>query len=248
MNYLINEPMVKMSNQVHTTTDYFLFKPIEGNRNKNSLHLSRLKKSIEENYLFTVIIVNDKYEIIDGQHRFECIKDLKLPLNYIVCEGYGLNEVHILNQNSKTWNADDYLTGYCNMGNVNYHQYKKFKDRYQFGHNECMALLSGKLKGGGNLFEDFKNGHFKITHLKDAEHKAEKIWLFKDLYDGFLRRAFVYAMMYLFEKPEFEFTELLQRVKNSPSALTDCNDTKQYISLIEEIYNYRRREKVNLRY
>ena len=35
MNNLKTEPMVKYSNQVHTTTDYFLFKPIEGNRNKN---------------------------------------------------------------------------------------------------------------------------------------------------------------------------------------------------------------------
>jgi ParB-like chromosome segregation protein Spo0J len=28
-----------------------------------------------ENYLFTVIIVNEKYEIIDGQHRFDVIKN-----------------------------------------------------------------------------------------------------------------------------------------------------------------------------
>jgi hypothetical protein len=111
VNNLKTEPMVKHSNQVHTTTDYFLFKPIEGNRNKNLIHLSRLKKSLSENYLFTVIIVNEKYEIIDGQHRFECVKELKLPLHYIVCNGYGLNEVHVLNQNSKTWNAEDYLTG-----------------------------------------------------------------------------------------------------------------------------------------
>lgn len=115
MSNLKNEPMVKHSNQVHTTTDYFLFKPIEGNRNKNLLHINRLKKSMAETYLFTVIIVNEKYEIIDGQHRFECVKELKLPMHYIVCKGYGLNEVHVLNQNSKTWNADDYLTGYCNL-------------------------------------------------------------------------------------------------------------------------------------
>ena len=106
--------------QVHTTTDYFLFKPIDGNRNKNLLHLNRLKKSMTENYLFTVIIVNEKYEIIDGQHRFECVKELKMPLHYIICNGYGLNEVQILNQNSKTWNADDYLAGYCNLKNENY--------------------------------------------------------------------------------------------------------------------------------
>ena len=70
----------------------------------------------------------------------------------------------------------------------------------------------------------------------------------KDIYDGFKRRAFIYAMLYIFDKPQFEFTEFLQKLKNQPSALTDCNDTKQYITLIEEIYNYRRREKVNLRF
>jgi hypothetical protein len=242
------EPMVKYSNQVHTTTDYFLFKPIEGNRNKNLLHLNRLKKSMSENYLFTVIIVNEKYEIIDGQHRFNVIQELELPLNYIVCEGYGLNEVHILNQNSKTWNSDDYLTGYCNLDNKNYLQYKKFKDKYKFGHNECMAMLTGNIKGGGSLFVDFKNGLFKVTTLEEAEHRAAKIWMFKDIYEGFNRRAFVYAMLYLFNKPQFEFTEFLQKIKNQPSALTDCNDSKQYVSLIEEIYNYRRRDKVNLRY
>jgi hypothetical protein len=243
-----HEPMVKYSNQVHTTTDYFLFKPIDGNRNKNVLHLLRLKKSMQSNYLFTVIIVNENYEIIDGQHRFECVKELQLPLHYIICKGYGLREVQILNQNSKTWNADDYLTGYCNLGNKNYLQYKIFKDKYQLNHNECMAMLTGANTCGGSTFDNFKNGLFKVTHLQEAERRAEMIWLFKDIYEGFKRRAFVYAMLYLFDKPQFEFIEFLQKVRNQPSALTDCGSTKQYLALIEEIYNYRRREKVNLRY
>ena len=215
---------------------------------KDEEELNELKAKGNDLEKQSVALINEKYEIIDGQHRFECVKELKLPLHYIVCKGYGLNEVHVLNQNSKTWNADDYLTGYCNLGNKNYLQYKKFKEKYQLGHNECMAMLTGVNTGGGNIFEDFKNGNFKITHLEEAEHRAEKIWLFKDIYDGFKRRAFVYAMLYLFDKPQFEFTEFLQKVKNQPSALTDCNDSKQYVSLIEEIYNYRRREKVNLRY
>ena len=49
------EPMVK--HQVHTTTDYFLFRSIEGNRNKNLMHINRLRDSMNENYLFTIIIV-----------------------------------------------------------------------------------------------------------------------------------------------------------------------------------------------
>jgi hypothetical protein len=234
--------------RVHTTNDYFLFKPIDGNRTKNQLHINRLKKSISENYLFTVIIVNERYEIIDGQHRFDVISELKLPLNYIMCEGYSLNEVHILNQNSKNWNADDYVTGFCNLGRKDYIQYRDFKDKYNFGHNECMAMLTGINVGGGLLFISFKNGLFKVTDHDEAIKQADQIMSIEPYYDGFKRRAFVYALLELFDKKQFEFSEFLQKLKLNPSALTNCNDIAQYIYLIEEIYNYRRRDKINLRF
>jgi hypothetical protein len=246
VNYFKTEPMVKNSNQVHTTTDYFLFKPIEGNRNKNLMHINRLKKSMADNYLFTVIIVNEKYEIIDGQHRFEVIKDLQLDLNYIICKGYSLNEVHILNQNSKTWNADDYLTGYCNLGYEDYLKYASFKEKYNLGHNETMSLLAGipnKLD-----IDVFYNGNFKVKSLKSAEDMIEKIMMIEPYYMGVRRRAFIYTMMSLFRNQNFEFTEFLQKLKTQPTALQDCTNVTNYKVLIEEIYNYRRREKINLRY
>jgi hypothetical protein len=241
------EPMVKNSNHVHTTTDYFLFKSIEGNRNKNLLHINRLKQSMSKNYLFTVIIVNEKYEIIDGQHRFDVIQELKLPLNYIMCKNYGLNEVHILNQNSKTWNADDYLTGYCNLGNEDYIKYRDFKETYGIGHNECMAILT-ETSTKSNIIDNFYNGTFKIKNFNNACKTIEKIILIEPYYIGIKRRSFIYAMLQLFKNTNFEFTEFLQKLKCQPTALVDCANTKQYISLIEEIYNYRRREKVSLRY
>lgn len=244
MSTLNFEPMV--SSQVHTTTDYFLFKPIDGNRNKNLLHINRLKKSMSENYLFTIIIVNEKYEIIDGQHRFDVIQELKLPLNYVICKGYGLNEVHILNANSRTWNSDDYLEGYCNLGNQHYIKYKEFKDTYGIGHRECMSILSGvETASAVNIFY---MGDFKIKNYHEACNIIEKILLIQQYYEGTKRRAFIFAMLKLFKNPNFEFTEFLQKLKCQPNSLVDCLNINQYISLIEEIYNYRRREKVNLRY
>jgi len=238
--------MVKHSNQVHTTTDYFLFKPIEGNRNKNLLHINRLKKSMAETYLFTVIIVNEKYEIIDGQHRFDVIQELNLPLNYIVCNGYGLNEVHILNQNSKTWTSDDYLDGYCKLGYKDYLKYKEFKELYGIGHYECMWLLNGSQLS--NPTQVFFTGDFKIKNYNEACKIIEKIMLVEPYYEEWKRRSFILAMLQLFKNPNFELTEFLQKLKLQPTALSNCSTTNQYVSLIEEIYNYRRREKVNLRY
>jgi hypothetical protein len=241
-----HEPMVKDSNQVHTTTDYFLFSSIDGNRNKNLLHINRLKKSMSENYLFTVIIVNDKYEIIDGQHRFDVIQDLKLPLNYIVCSGYGLNEVHILNQNSKTWTSDDYLDGYCKLGYKDYLKYREFKETYGIGHYECMWLLNGSQLA--NPTQVFFTGEFKIKNYNEACKIIEKIMLVEPYYEEWKRRSFILAMLQLFKNPNFELTEFLQKLKLQPTSLLNCSTTNQYVSLIEEIYNYRRREKINLRY
>lgn len=243
MNTFQSEPMDSI--QVHTTKDYFLFKPVNGNRNKNMLHLNRLKKSISDNYLFTAIIVNENYEIIDGQHRFEAIKELKLPLNYIIMKGYTLREVQILNANSKNWNAEDYLEGYCNLGFKDYIVYRNFKNKYNFGHNECMSLLSNSRDVKLNLFYE---GKFKVYNLLEAEKKADLILLTEPYYKNCRRRSYVYAMIALFNNPNFIFSDFLQKLKIQPTALQDCNNQTSYLSLIEEIYNYKSRNKVNLRY
>jgi hypothetical protein len=245
------EPMASFR-QVHTTTDYSMFKPIDGNRNKNRLHIARLRQSMLENYLFTVIVVNEKYEIIDGQHRFECIKELELPLHYIMCKGYGLSEVQRLNANAKTWNADDYLEGYVNMGLQDYVVYKEFKEKYDIGHGECIVLLNGthfiSSNKKVNLRTLFNDGKFKAHSLFDAEDIMDKILLIAPFYSGYKRRSFIQTMIILLKNENFEFTEFLQKLKMQPTALQDCTNIQQYKMLIEEIYNYKRRDKINLRF
>jgi hypothetical protein len=239
------EPM-KTNIQVQSTTDYFLFKSIDGNRNLNPLHLNRLKKSMEKNYLISPIMVNENFKIIDGQHRFECCKELGLPVYYISINGYGLNEVHILNQNSKNWNADDYLEGYCKLGYEHYIEYLKFKNKFGFGHNECMLLLRGS--DSGHNIKEFYNGNFVIIDYNKAYETATKITLIGKYYEGFKRKSFVRAMNEILNKPQFDFSQFIQKLKVQPTALLDCNDSSQYKLLIEEIYNYRSRDKINLRY
>ena len=241
------EPMGNPT-QVHTTQNYSMFNPIDGNRNKNELHIKRLKKSMQENYLFTTITVNDKFQIIDGQHRFEAIKALNLPVNYVVCKGYGLKEVQILNQNSKNWTADDFMNGYCDLGKKDYKLYREFKEKYGFGHNECLGMLTGLTRSGSSHGFSFSKGTFKVTHYADACKKAEMLKQIEPFYSGWKRRVFIFAMLKMFKNPNFDFTEFLQKLKQQQTALVDCVDVQQYTSLIEDIYNYRRREKVNLRY
>ena len=194
---------MKSVNQVLMTNDYDMFQTIEGNREINKLHVKRLKDSISEKYITVPIIVNEKNQIIDGQHRFQSAKELEKPVYYIKVNGLGLKDVHRLNTNTKNWTADAYLDGYCRLGFQDYIMYREFKNKYGFGHNETNAILSNKQRMGGSKNQAFKDGVFHIVDYNQAVKNAEKITMVKQYYDGYRRRAFVYAMLDLFQNPNY---------------------------------------------
>jgi hypothetical protein len=249
MNTINNVPMNDI--QVHTTKDYSLFKTLNGNRDVNQLHLTRLKESMKKNHLTTIIMVNEKFEIIDGQHRFLVSQELKLPINYIISKNYGLKEVQVLNANMKNWQIVDYVNGYCDLGYKDYIIYREFVADYGFQSQVAILLLSGEYMSGSNKENPasrFKDGKFKVKNLDNAKNMAEKIMMIEPYYKGYLRRSFIIALVGMFKNENFEFTEFLAKLKQQPTTMQDCTSSTQYKVLIEEIYNYRRREKVNLRF
>ena len=196
-------------------------------------------------------MVNEKFEIIDGQHRFLISQELNLPINYIISKNYGLNEVQILNANMKNWQTVDYVNGYCDLGFKDYIIYRDFVNKYDFQGQVAVLLLSGEEAYGNgkeNPATRFKEGKFKVKDLDNANKMAEKIMMIEPYYKGYLRRSFVFALIGMFKNENFEFTEFIAKLKQQPTTMQDCTSRTQYEVLIEEIYNYRRREKVNLRF
>jgi hypothetical protein len=58
----------------------------------------------------------------------------------------------------------------------------------------------------------------------------------------------VATMLGLFKNKNFDYSEFIHKIRLQPKALIDCANAEQQKLLIEEIYNYRSRNKVNLRY
>ena len=73
-----------IAGQIHWTTDYDIFKQLLGNREINYNHVRRLIKSMQEEYLIVPIQVNEKMEVIDGQHRIAACKELGFPIYYMI--------------------------------------------------------------------------------------------------------------------------------------------------------------------
>lgn len=252
----------KIISTVFSTRDYHIFKTLDGNRDVNPLHIKRLKDSISKKYLINPIIVNEKYEIIDGQHRFEAAKELGLDVVFIVCQGYSLTDVQLLNTHAKNWSKLDYLDAYCKIKLEPYLQFKNFMDEFPaFGIASSEAIITlnlgrkqandGKQFGvssGKYAVKYFEEGNLEIPDIKYSHSCAEKIMQVAPYYKGFNRSNFVRAMLGIFKLSHYDHNQMISRIKSNQSMMKDCANVTQYKEMLEEIYNFRSREKVSLKF
>ena len=230
--------------QVKESKDYQKFQFVNGNRSTNKLHLNRLKESMSKEYLVSPIIVNENHEVIDGQHRLSVAKELELPVRYIVCKGYGLPQVQRLNQNSKNWGGMEFINAYADLGNEHYNYLIDFMQNNSLSHAVAASLLSEQ----ESLNEKIKDGEFKATNKRRADVIADWINILKPMFLPAPQRNFVRALLSLYSKEEFNFSHFIGKLRLQPTALVPCTNNEQYLNLIEGIYNYKSRNKVNLRF
>jgi len=250
-------------NTVYRTNDLSIFKSIDGNRVPNLQHIRRLSASVQEYGMkCNPIIVNERFEVIDGQHRLAAAKEVGTFVYFIIISGYTLSEVHTLNLNQKNWTKKDFMYGYADMGIESYVKLKKFVDKNDdFTFNDCIAFCSNvtggsnhtmsqkyNKNGGKNITEVFEEGTWRGKDFEIAQDWANKIRMIKPYYDGYSRSSFVGTMIGLFLNDNFDFNEFMHKLRLQPTAMLDCANREQYKTLIEDIYNYRSRNKVSLRY
>lgn len=234
---------------VHVTRDYTQFKPLNGNRGINKAHVESLKRSMSERHLISPLIVNERMYVIDGQHRLAAASALGLPVYYVICKGYGVTEMQTLNQNSTNWGVAEFVACYASLGNENYQKLIDFKTKFKFGWHETLTLL-GVARPGRISDSSIVKGTAIVSDevVNWAESVATRILECGQYYEGFRRRSFIFAMMRMLQHPAFVFNEWIDKLRLCRSKMYDCVDTESYIELIEEIYNYRRQGKVNLRF
>lgn len=243
---------------VKKTKDYSKFNTLHTNRRIDPKHVNTLKKSIEDNgVLLNPVLVNNKMQVIDGQHRFKACKELEKPIYYLCVGDYGIDEVQALNLNQKNWTKKDYAHSFAEMG---YDDYQVLLDFYnemeEFTFTSCIKLLQGTTSskdiGRKRNYSDtkqvFEEGTWEIHDIEQAYNLVAFLRKIGEYYDGYNRAAFVNSIITLSKKSQFDKDEFLRKLEYQSNALSDCTKVGDYIELIEEIYNFKKRNKVNLRY
>jgi hypothetical protein len=100
--------------------------------------------------------------------------------------------------------------------------------------------------------DTFESGQYVVKSEKKGREWADNILQLKPYFEKYYNKSiFVRAMIKIMSnKKQFKFDEFLHKVKLRPTKLVPCGTVEQYVEMIEDIYNYRRREeeKLNLRF
>ena len=239
---------VDESVNVLKTKDYDQFSFIDGNRDINKENLTRIKQSMAEKYIPVPIIVNDEYEIIDGQHRFLAAKSLNLAIYFIIIPNLKLEDVQRLNTNSANWAYKQYLQSYCKLGYRDYLLFRDFQKDTGHSYNSSTALLTNSLARNGQHKRDFDKGLFKVIDLDGAYRKAKKLSEIGEFFEDYKQGNFVYCMLKLFKDKKYNHQIFLRKLRLQPTGLKKEATMKKYLEAVEKIYNYRTADANKVRF
>lgn len=259
LNFNIKTPIKHIESEfkIYKTFDLDMFTLLKTNRPINQKHATRVATNIKTvGMLCNPILVNEKMEVIDGQHRVCAARMLNGFVYYIIANGYDLEQVKALNIIGQKWSCSDYMDSFSDAGIKDYILLRDFINKHKcFNFGICLSLCSNlksadRSMNGGARLSPFKKGLYKIGDLEIAEKFAMRLKQVEPIFKGYNDSKFASAMIGLFlDKPKvFKFNDFLDKLKLQPTALVQCANRKQYKELIEKIYNYRRKNKVNLRF
>lgn len=227
--------------KVEKTTSYDKFKMLGGNRGVSKIHVRHIKTSMAEKAIPVPIIVNEKFEIIDGQHRFHAASELKHPVHFIKIPGLGLPDVQRLNSNSKNWALNDYLQSYLDLGKKNYQVYADFMDEFGFQHEQNFILLTnGNL--GHTRRPDFQRGKLRISadQLAWGSVAAQRIIdigsKFEKERDCTGARYFVAACCKAFNVKRYRHDHMMKKLIAKRNPLLPQASLQDYTRMLEDVY------------
>lgn len=240
---------VEKVNVVYMTYEYERFKKIAGNRSLNKKNLKRLEESMKKKQLEIPITVNEKMEIVDGQHRFYVCKKLEIPVYFILVHEYGVKEVIQANTVSEKWKTSDFIDSHSGMENKEYEFLNHIINKGVVKTSTLETIIS-KVTGKKNneIKEEIHSGELKLTIGQKSE-VLEFISSILKFGEGkkYRSRAFIltYIEMYFFDGIDRARLEKLL-VKNKESRIGDYITKEMYLKEFTRIYNVKLTRKIHV--
>ncbi len=256
VNYEIIENKIDDESPIiESTIEHGAFKTLEGNRKISENHVKNLMEFIKKRNLlkYNPILVNENYEIIDGQHRLEAAKALKIPVYYILGEGLSYKDAGVLNACSDDWEFKEYLDIYLKNGHEEYIKLYNFKKVHNLNLKRFQYLMSKEQK---QIFDEkFKVGTFVIiddlNEISDKIKKIDGIIEFLEKIVLIENKRFLYTdnfwrALYLFLiKKDIDPEKFKEKISVKYQSVTPMSGYKDYIKMFLDIYNWKMKLRIS---
>lgn len=221
--------------EIKKTTDYTLFRKLEGNRDVRKKNA--LVKSITEMDLtmYSPIIVSEDFRIVDGQHRFEACKELGLPIYFLVMPSKNAERAMIvLNKCQSQWRNEEFFQYNVKKVGGCYSELKDYIEKYKIQLSFAVLLFptkpfeTQKVRDANFSFEKYERCNELASYYLSPEFRRLPFWKSK---------PFVRAIRHFFEKSDKKQQD---KLKKKSLAIPHCASHIQYETAFENLVKMRR--------
>lgn len=224
--------------KIKSTQDYNLFKKVFGNRELSQSHVKRLSEAFAENKTlaqYSFITVNEKMEVIDGQHRLEALKQLGQKVYYMVVPGLTLKDVQKLNSGGKQWRPLDFAKSFRVLGYESYRLYLEFKAKYKYNHDVLLKYMS---LDQNISTQAFKEGKFKVKDLASSVAYCQQLSEIAEKYEKATLRDQALALLTLMKHPAYNQKRMLEKLSKHSNKIREAHGEFECQRELERIYNF----------
>ena len=234
------------------------------NRNIDRRNVDRLKKSMKDCYIPSVIKVNQDWFIIDGQHTRQALmelaeeheefndKEVIYQMYYTKSKEEARKVCISLNTTSEKWKYEDFVDIWADSENENYIWFKEFKEKYNLNFITARYILTGINRGLCQHEDDikFRNGEFVITQEQRirATRIARQLQEIKRLIPKVVGNArnFQLAFSMVARNEKYDHERMITKLEFQYDRIHKCSTQLNYVEMLQDIYNYKSRDKINL--
>ena len=237
----------KVIGKVYATEDYDRFGEVHGNREDIMRRAKAYMPSIKKVGQVCPIVVNELGQVIDGQARLECCKQLKIPVEYFIKPGLRLGDVIEANTNSTKWKTIEVVHAKGVMGNETAKYMDQLKKQFPKMSPEIIfraltgrGISSHRIKDAVDIVQvDFDDYNRAVDHLDYVVRLTEII---KGV-DG-RKQEFQSVVLWLLARDRIDRNRLMKAVSRRVSTMYPMASIKVAAEQIQEVYNFNQRTRV----
>lgn len=242
--------------KINIESDYSKFKFMGGNREIDYNHVKRLKNEMQYNpglLEAAPVLVNEHMYIVDGQHRFEAAKELKMPIYYMTKPGLSIETARHMNVTQKRWTIMDFAKSFADSGKTDYIFFLRAVKKYPaIAPSIIMKYLAGGQRNA--LSTDFRRGNFKIENIDLSTDYLERLnTVIQKAHIATINTPMATALLQMFKSEEngtgdFELTKLLRKLDHdgAKQAFVLAGSVRNCLRSIEDVYNFMSNSRVRL--